>query len=204
MGHIQARSQRSGGLFPIHVGIGHRHMQGPQHHPSRMCFVSQYVMESTCSLNSQKPNSFLDLRWHAGYTFAIHRVPGCRALPKLGQRAAIQALATGRPALLCCPGQLRRCTRLMTTSSSPISRQLCPLFGEQESQCKLQVGSEPLTATIECFTLSAQPQEGPKHTLVAFEVCSPRWRRASPATCIQSRCRNAPSAPARELAVQNA
>jgi Tfp pilus assembly protein PilE len=47
------------------------------------------------------------------------------------------------------------------------------LLREQESQCKLQVGSEPLTATIECFTLSAQPQEGPKHTLVALEVCSP-------------------------------
>lgn len=34
----------------------------------------------------------------------------------------------------------------------------------------MQIGSEPLTSTIECFTLSAQPQEGPKHTLVALEV----------------------------------
>lgn len=33
-----------------------------------------------------------------------------------------------------------------------------------------QIGSEPLTSTIECFTLSAQPQEGPKHTLVALET----------------------------------
>ena len=38
---------------------------------------------------------------------------------------------------------------------------------------RAQIGSEPLTATIQCKTLSAQPQEGRQHTVDALKVGAP-------------------------------